>query len=123
MVVVFFFFKQKTAYDMRISDWSSDVCSSDLMTALAPLLRGDGDRGLVDQVWFGRHHPALRRRVEQGGVGDPAVARRRVVDPERHRAGLLAEQHVPSEAVALAGPAVVTRVGEVTQGEQIGRES
>src|SRR3546814_11173056 len=28
--VWFFFFKQKTAYDMRISDWSSDVCSSDL---------------------------------------------------------------------------------------------
>src|SRR3546814_9435213 len=33
-VVFFFFFKQKTAYEMRISDWSSDVCSSDLpMTA------------------------------------------------------------------------------------------
>src|SRR3546814_9623692 len=29
---VFFFFKQKTAYEMRISDWSSDVCSSDLPT-------------------------------------------------------------------------------------------
>src|SRR3546814_5235682 len=29
----FFFFKQKTAYEMRISDWSSDVCSSDLVTA------------------------------------------------------------------------------------------
>src|SRR3546814_13749104 len=29
-VSVFFFFKQKTAYEMRISDWSSDVCSSDL---------------------------------------------------------------------------------------------
>src|SRR3546814_2064409 len=29
-VVSFFFFKQKTAYEMRISDWSSDVCSSDL---------------------------------------------------------------------------------------------
>src|SRR3546814_1596871 len=28
----FFFFKQKTAYEMRISDWSSDVCSSDLAT-------------------------------------------------------------------------------------------
>src|SRR3546814_9030551 len=27
----FFFFKQKTAYEMRISDWSSDVCSSDLV--------------------------------------------------------------------------------------------
>src|SRR3546814_8209648 len=30
LVEVFFFFKQKTAYEMRISDWSSDVCSSDL---------------------------------------------------------------------------------------------
>src|SRR3546814_7376280 len=30
-VVVVFFFKQKTAYEMRISDWSSDVCSSDLL--------------------------------------------------------------------------------------------
>src|SRR3546814_9649290 len=30
LVVFFFFFKQKTAYEMRISDWSSDVCSSDL---------------------------------------------------------------------------------------------
>src|SRR3546814_9004405 len=30
MLSFFFFFKQKTAYDMRISDWSSDVCSSDL---------------------------------------------------------------------------------------------
>src|SRR3546814_14121455 len=29
--MVFFFFKQKTAYEMRISDWSSDVCSSDLL--------------------------------------------------------------------------------------------
>src|SRR3546814_20808985 len=29
--LVFFFFKQKTAYEMRISDWSSDVCSSDLV--------------------------------------------------------------------------------------------
>src|SRR3546814_3804808 len=31
-MLVFFFFKQKTAYEMRISDWSSDVCSSDLVT-------------------------------------------------------------------------------------------
>src|SRR3546814_16496056 len=30
MFVLFFFFKQKTAYEMRIRDWSSDVCSSDL---------------------------------------------------------------------------------------------
>src|SRR3546814_3868498 len=30
LLLLFFFFKQKTAYEMRISDWSSDVCSSDL---------------------------------------------------------------------------------------------
>src|SRR3546814_16734433 len=37
LYTVFFFFKQKTAYEMRISDWSSDVCSSDLLgdTAVA----------------------------------------------------------------------------------------
>src|SRR3546814_1382147 len=34
-MVFFFFFKQKTAYEMRISDWSSDVCSSDLVTNTA----------------------------------------------------------------------------------------
>src|SRR3546814_8912903 len=34
MFVCFFFFKQKTAYEMRISDWSSDVCSSDLHETL-----------------------------------------------------------------------------------------
>src|SRR3546814_14593606 len=36
LFVFFFFFKQKTAYEMRISDWSSDVCSSDLMFTHAP---------------------------------------------------------------------------------------
>src|SRR3546814_2021641 len=34
MISHFFFFKQKTAYEMRISDWSSDVCSSDLLNIL-----------------------------------------------------------------------------------------
>src|SRR3546814_4152714 len=35
LVDLFFFFKQQTAYEMRISDWSSDVCSSDLFEAWA----------------------------------------------------------------------------------------
>src|SRR3546814_18287342 len=43
----FFFFKQKTAYEMRISDWSSDVCSSDLF-------------GRMGAFFFGRK--AMRRR-------------------------------------------------------------
>src|SRR3546814_19527048 len=36
----FFFFKQKTAYEMRISDWSSDVCSSDLIVDSRGRTRG-----------------------------------------------------------------------------------
>src|SRR3546814_5256291 len=35
----FFFFKQKTAYEMRISDWSSDVCSSDLLVTHQNMLK------------------------------------------------------------------------------------
>src|SRR3546814_9826413 len=41
---MFFFFKQKTAYEMRISDWSSDVCSSDLKTAEIARATGDAER-------------------------------------------------------------------------------
>src|SRR3546814_9774103 len=37
LMSLFFFFKQKTAYDMRISDWSSDVCSSDLIWVIPGL--------------------------------------------------------------------------------------
>src|SRR3546814_9030228 len=37
--MIFLFFKQKTAYEMRISDWSSDVCSSDLGQAFKVCLR------------------------------------------------------------------------------------
>src|SRR3546814_4739302 len=50
-LLVIFFFKQKTAYEMRISDWSSDVCSSDL------------------QFLFSRHHrlqyPAYERSIDR----------------------------------------------------------
>src|SRR3546814_8456286 len=48
MVLIFFFFKQKTAYEMRISDWSSDVCSSDLWRSImlrAIPVRGDPRAG------------------------------------------------------------------------------
>src|SRR3546814_2789247 len=44
---VFFFFKQKTAYELRISDWSSDVCSSDLV----------GDAKLLARI-FEKHRVA-----------------------------------------------------------------
>src|SRR3546814_11401460 len=95
----FFFFKQKTAYEMRISDWSSDVCSSDLLLAigrrlnfqidkprpLAPL--GLEDRG-VDLLSYRRanrgtdrtsddpahhrqHHHRLAAGLREGDAGAP----------------------------------------------------
>src|SRR3546814_4377066 len=60
---VFFFFKQKTAYEMRISDWSSDVCSSDLAErpAVIDAAVGKGVAGLrrADA------HPAMRANVQR----------------------------------------------------------
>src|SRR3546814_3754081 len=44
-VSMFFFFKQKTAYEMRISDWSSDVCSSDLVAGYWMVLAQMGITG------------------------------------------------------------------------------
>src|SRR3546814_10662584 len=56
MWLYFFFFKQKTAYEVRISDWSSDVCSSDLR---------DEHREAHPRI--DRDHPACRdRRAEEG---------------------------------------------------------
>src|SRR3546814_9555385 len=58
----FFFFKQKTAYEMRISDWSSDVCSSDLA-----ILRHAREVGAQLVVAGGYGHSRMRQLVF-GGV-------------------------------------------------------
>src|SRR3546814_18811035 len=50
---LFFFFKQKTAYEMRISDWSSDVCSSDLWRILCTTGAQSGDLSLHDLISTG----------------------------------------------------------------------
>src|SRR3546814_10205570 len=55
-MLYFFFFKQKTAYEMRISDWSSDVCSSDLVLEL-PAHAGDVRIGAID-VGVAQYFPA-----------------------------------------------------------------
>src|SRR3546814_8095978 len=56
LVFMFFFFKQKTAYEMRISDWSSDVCSSDL-------------RSFTDEYGILHHHGSRRERDNSGPTG------------------------------------------------------
>src|SRR3546814_4797220 len=58
----FFFFKQKTAYEMRISDWSSDVCSSDLVAQLVGVV-AIGRRGTGAGV--AGHAEALHRSFDQ----------------------------------------------------------
>src|SRR3546814_1324115 len=86
-VFCIFFFKQKTAYEMRISDWSSDVCSSDLLTLATPrLARADADtlaqikqRGSlrvgVTQAppWYSKD-PKTGERSEERRVGKECVS-------------------------------------------------
>src|SRR3546814_4530578 len=61
MVFYFFLFKQKTAYELRISDWSSDVCSSDL--------GGKEDRSLHDvPPQLNRNAPEIGVRVNAMGL-------------------------------------------------------
>src|SRR3546814_4261813 len=61
-----FFFKQKTAYEMRISDWSSDMCSSDLAI-------NGGENGLADRynrfdAWYAQLTPAFMADLAAGRV-------------------------------------------------------
>src|SRR3546814_10843404 len=86
----FFLFKQKTAYELRISDWSSDVCSSDLELDRA------GQRVAVDRRFaFERHR---HRHLHVHGPAQLVAVDLAIFDVERtHRAGVLA-----GEAVAVA---------------------
>src|SRR3546814_2808071 len=65
VLCLFFFFKQKTAYEMRISDWSSDVCSSDLLGS-----REDARTRRNDSLPFvlslSKHRPFSQRGRKDG---------------------------------------------------------
>src|SRR3546814_9209190 len=96
---MFFFFKQKTAYELRISDWSSDVCSSDLpLSLLHRHLRRFCDTTdlsalalpVVAGRFVGRHsglHPA---RPAHATLGAPTLSGRRVRARNARAAGLVA---------------------------------
>src|SRR3546814_15831193 len=73
MYPLFVFFKQKTAYEMRISDWSSDVCSSDLNStrSLRFLRHGAGEKNAM---------PKLHTLVLAGGL---VLACRALAEPPR----------------------------------------
>src|SRR3546814_2154451 len=92
--VVFFFFKQKTAYEMRISDWSSDVCSSDLLQCMqqpgvtltsTPRNSNTGSNvGTVPRRCFRSFFRRLRSQVLKDQFGD--VRRERSAGAGRMRA-------------------------------------
>src|SRR3546814_2434244 len=88
-VVLVFFFKQKTAYEMRISDWSSDVCSSDLPAERRHrLLLAVGRRagaGAAELPRRRRHHGCQLRRRRHGRALRPPA--RRPARPEPVRVG------------------------------------
>src|SRR3546814_20616840 len=74
---MFFFFKQKTAYEMRISDWSSDVCSSDLFArherrneSPSEIQRGSALHPIIAATSTGR--PARRSSMVMRLSSDPA---------------------------------------------------
>src|SRR3546814_5117210 len=95
--VLFFFFKQKTAYEMRISDWSSDVCSSDLKALIA------GDPQELHAGWR-RYSTSLGDdRIQKGVpallVGQHGDQRRRVDD---HR-GNPSSSHNSASISAIVG--------------------
>src|SRR3546814_20276729 len=91
LLVGVFFFKQKTAYEMRISDWSSDVCSSDLVIGSAENTREVWDGFLpfvmatpnaIPSMFTVRMHalrilkkrnrfPSIVDAIDPGGSGDP----------------------------------------------------
>src|SRR3546814_19682757 len=59
-----FFFKQKTAYELRISDWSSDVCSSDLQTSVGRMIQTAFFAGCAGLLLFAASVLALPPRMD-----------------------------------------------------------
>src|SRR3546814_4071158 len=72
LLIIFFFFKQKTAYEMRISDWSSDVCSSDLILAKRRLTRAVDVEFLARAIGIRVRDEPQHRGGNIGGIGDAA---------------------------------------------------
>src|SRR3546814_20515973 len=104
-MIIFFFFKQKTADEMRISDWSSDVCSSDLRTERRYPARTVGQPRRAREVM-----PAAMRAV----VRISALAYQRFIDVECCIAQRAVQAVVPLSAGAARCFQVTFRIGPLT---------
>src|SRR3546814_11548359 len=117
-VVVFVFVKQKTAYELRISDWSSDVCSSDLrlVEVAAEAAHGDALRFAPRARALDRHaRQALQRRrdVRIGKLAD--ILRRDRVD---HAGGIALDVEIALQRAADAGD---DEIGRASCRERVGQ--
>src|SRR3546814_4744260 len=88
-IYYFFFFKQKTAYELRISDWSSDVCSSDLLPPdysieLLDLAFDMSDIPLKDEVV--KRIRKINGQSDEGEETPEALAKRQAENEERQLA-------------------------------------
>src|SRR3546814_14139508 len=124
-VIVFYclFFKQKTAYEIRISDWSSDVCSSDLTSD--QLRHNNPGRQLPPCRYAGQRHRSSRcelprRRIELGYPGNHG-------DPNCRRPGRWEDRSVGKECVDLGGRRIIKKnsmiEGEVKQPTEVQTET
>src|SRR3546814_1090056 len=111
--IVFFFFNQKTAYEMRIRDWSSDLCSSDLWHAQPP-----GWRVRPPDRRSGGDSPHLRRQAASQQAGTSSRGARRHPDDRGRRSGGRRPGQVGPNQLRRhsrrAGPARATRSEEHT---------
>src|SRR3546814_16000186 len=105
-----FFFKQKTAYEMRISDWSSDVCSSDLPRRV---YRVDC-REVIDEL-LGKDLPQFRPEVS----ADPRDLRRR----PRRRLGRACSKAVDQRRMRQVGALRVDTIAGRSEGRRGGTGS
>src|SRR3546814_11221762 len=120
---MFYFFKQKTAYEMRISDWSSDVCSSDLELRLV----GCQIKCRVGNVPGVAHLPHRHPRVALGDQrrGVAALALSREADLDQRRVHLARHHRVAADALSrvlhgdalaeLDQPGLACRGGDATR--------
>src|SRR3546814_7714287 len=120
MILIFFFFKQKTAYEMRISDWSSDVCSSDLAGVVGD--RAIGHRHvqiLADQHALATHVADIVQRLEAlGHRCSPFVSfprKREPIRSEEHTSELQSLMRISYAVFCLNKKKINTILQTITQ--------
>src|SRR3546814_13641004 len=113
----FFFFKQKTAYEMRISDWSSDVCSSDL-----DFFRVSLEEDRIELVSELIDHPVLKAANVLSGLQLPAEiaehAERGTKNPQLGQ-GFESPQRVAVEFALIIDAAHAGTLNEVVRQDHI----